>query len=277
MSILQRYKFHSYTNEYIGILFREYDKPKFVYNSNILDYGNNIQCVFIEKEGKITFKGSSGKDSELEVILPINKNTMKLYNEINSQLNLDISKVREYLKEYTIEEQLDFISTESFFNKFEDCYLEISKINKNFVYNEKSNLTKEELVKFIEDFRKKFVNNVEYSWRNYGYHSYSDKFLAKNNDINFLYFFKFIKENTTQSEQAFYQNATSNPLLVKKLVRKHTEKYIENLLEGVLLNTAYGELTINCEGLLEFATHRPKLYKLLHNITYIKPSKQQVI
>ena len=254
MSILQRYKFHSYTNEYIGILFREYDKPKFVYNSNILDYGNNIQCVFVEKEGKITFKGSRREDSTLEVILPINKNTMKLYNEINNQLNLDISKVREYLKEYTIEEQRDFISTKSFFNKFEDCYLEISKINKNFIYNEKSNLTKEELIKFIEDFRKKFVNNIEYSWRNYGYHSYSDKFLAKNNDINFLYFLRFIKENT-----------------------KHTEKYIENLLEGVLLNTAYGELTINCEGLLEFATHRPKLYKLLHNITYTKSSKQQVI
>ncbi len=66
-------------------------------------------------------------------------------------------------------------------------------------------------------------------------------------------------------------------MLVKKLVRKHTEKYIENLLEGILINTAYDELTINCEGLLEFATHRPKLYKLLHKITYTKSSKQQVI
>ncbi len=189
---------------------------------------------------------------------------MKLYNEINSKSKLDISKVREYLKEYTIEEQLNFISTKSFFNRYEDCCLEISKIDKNFIYNEKSNLTEKELVKFIEDFRKKFVNNIEYSWRNYSYHSYSDKFLAKNNDINFLYFLTFIKENTTQSEQA-------------KLVRKHTEKYIENLLEGILINTAYDELTINCEGLLEFATHRPKLYKLLHNITYIKSSKQKVI
>ncbi len=189
---------------------------------------------------------------------------MKLYNEINSKSKLDISKVREYLKEYTIEEQLNFISTKSFFNRYEDCCLEISKIDKNFIYNEKSNLTEKELVKFIEDFRKKFVNNIEYSWRNYSYHSYSDKFLAKNNDINFLYFLTFIKENTTQSEQA-------------KLVRKHTEKYIENLLEGILINTAYDELTINCEGLLEFATHRPKLYKLLHNITYLKSSKQQVI
>ena len=31
------------------------------------------------------------------------------------------------------------------------------------------------------------------------------------------------KLSTTQSEQAFYQNATSNPLLVKKLVRKNTQ------------------------------------------------------
>ncbi len=41
---------------------------------------------------------------------------------------------------------------------------------------------------------------------------------------------------TTQSEQAFYQNATSNPLLVKKLVRKKDIK-LENLeekLEGKL-------------------------------------------
>ena len=41
---------------------------------------------------------------------------------------------------------------------------------KKFIYNEKSNLTKEELVKFIEDFRKKFVNNID----NYLFNSFSN-------------------------------------------------------------------------------------------------------
>ena len=37
------------------------------------------------------------------------------------------------------------------------------------------------------------------------------------------------KLSTTQSEQAFYQNATSNPLLVKKLVRKEINKDIYSM------------------------------------------------
>ncbi len=45
---------------------------------------------------------------------------------------------------------------------------------------------------------------------------------SKENLVN--YFDNYLNNhgwnNTTQSEQAFYQNATSNPLLVKKLVRK---------------------------------------------------------
>ena len=45
---------------------------------------------------------------------------------------------------------------------------------------------------------------------------------SKENLVN--YFDNYLNNhgwnNTTQSEQAFYQNATSNSLLVKKLVRK---------------------------------------------------------
>ena len=47
---------------------------------------------------------------------------------------------------------------------------------------------------------------------------------SKNKDI-------YIKGcKATQSEQAFYQNATSNPLLVKKLVRKKIDEDIDSFV-----------------------------------------------
>lgn len=256
MDTLELYKNRYYTDEFIGIYFSSRDKPELVYKSSITDYGNNKECFFGHLNGKQTFNGSFRED-DIEILLPINNQTIRYFNEF-----IHLTKPYEYnyicfmiyVKKNYPNYLRENLSTYNFYKKYKDDSVKIKRIFKDFVY-EKNNINKKQLIKFINDFRNKFENENSSSWFNSYNERYTsnktNKFLDRSGNIYIPYFYEYLKEHTEYEIEDFYK-----------------------VFKGLLINTAYGVLTVNYEVLLEYSTHVPEIYYILEYITYGK--KQEI-
>lgn len=258
METLELYKNRYYTDEFIGIYFSSRDKPELVYKSSITDYGNNRECFFGHLKGKQTFNGSFHKDN-IEILLPINQQTIRYFNEfifLEKPYKHDYYLFIKYVQKNYPNYLRENLGTYNFYKKYKDESVKIKRIFKDFVY-EKNNITKKQLIKFINDFKKKFENENSGSWFNYYDERYTsnktNKFLDRSGNIYIPYFYKYLEKHTEYKQEDFYE-----------------------VFRGLLVNTAYGVLTVNYEVLLEYSTHVPEIYYILEYITYGKQQENNV-
>lgn len=252
MSALELYKDRYYTDEFMGIYFSSIDKPELVYKSNITDYGNNRECFFGHLNGKQTFNGCFNED-RIEILLPINQETICFFNEMiicKKPHKYDNYIFRKYVERTYPNYLRENLDTFHFYNRYKDESVKIKRIFKDFVY-EKNNITKKQLIKFINDFKNKFENENSYSWLDSYNARYTlnktNKFLDRSGNIYIPYFYKYLEKHT-----------------------EYNDKELDEVFRGLLVNTAYGVLTVNYEVLLEYSTHVPEIYYILKYITYGK-------